>query len=91
MATARVNQKGWALSNGTVMLAGGGDGSLLAPLPLSSTEIFDPATNTFSPGPAMNLPRAAAGILRMPQGQIFLFGGADSGQTVTNTTEWYFF
>jgi len=74
-----------------VLLAGGGDGSILSPSPLSSTEIFDPATNTFSPGPSMNLPRAAAGILRMPQGQVFLFGGADSGQTVTNTTEWYFF
>ena len=91
MATARVNQKGWALPNGTFLLAGGGDGSILAPVPLSSTEVFDPATNSFSPGPSMNLPRAAAGILRMPQGQIFLFGGADSGQTVTNTTEWYFF
>lgn len=91
MATARVNQKGWALPNGTFMLAGGGDGSILAPVPLNSTEIFDPATNTFSPGPSMNLPRAAAGMVRMPQGQVFLFGGADSGSTITNTTEWYFF
>ena len=55
------------------------------------TGFFDPATNTFSPGPSMNLPRAAAGMVMMPQGQVFLFGGADSGATITNTTEWYFF
>ena len=91
MATARVNQKGWALPNGTFMLAGGGEGSILAPVSLDTTEIFDPATNTFSPGPTMNSPRAAAGMLFMPTGQVFLFGGASTNATVTNTTEWYFF
>ena len=91
MATARANQKAWALGNGQYLLAGGGDGSILSPVPLSSTEVFDTATNTFSPGPAMNAPRAAAGIYFTTQGQVFLFGGADSGATITNTTEWYFF
>ena len=91
MATARVNQKGWALPDGTFMLAGGGEGSILAPVSLATTEIFDPSTNTFSAGPAMNSPRAAAGLLFMPQGQVFLFGGASTNATVTATTEWYYF
>jgi hypothetical protein len=91
MATARVNQKGWSIGNGKILLVGGGDGSILAPVPLASTEVFDVATNTFTAGPTMNSPRAAAGILKMPQGQMFLFGGANTGTTITNTTEWYFF
>ena len=58
---------------------------------LDTTEIFDPSTNTFSAGPVMNSPRAAAGMLFMPQGQVFLFGGASTNATVTASTEWYFF
>ncbi|MCB9879091.1 MAG: hypothetical protein H6835_15960 [Planctomycetes bacterium] len=90
MATARANHKGWAIGNGRILLAGGGANSILSPTPLSSTEIFDTATNTFSPGPALNSERAGATAIRTAQGQMMLLGGA-AGTAITRTTEWYFF
>jgi Galactose oxidase, central domain/Kelch motif len=91
MATARGNQKGWAIGNGQFLLAGGANGSILSPTALSSTEIFSTATNTFGPGPALSTPRAGAAAFPTPHGQVQLFGGASSGTTISNTTEWYFF
>jgi hypothetical protein len=91
MATSRGNHRGWALGNGQFLLAGGANGSILSPTALSSTEIFSTATNTFSPGPAMNHARAGAAEFRMPQGQVQLFGGATTGGVITASTEWYFF
>ena len=91
LATARANIKGWAIGNGRFLLAGGGAGSILSPTPLSDTEVFDTATNTFSPGPTMNSGRAGAGMFSTPQGQVYLFGGAATSSMITTTTEWYFF
>ena len=91
MATARGNHKAWALGNGQFLLAGGANGSILSPTSLASTEVFSTATNTFSPGPPMNLPRAGAAAFRTPQGQVHLFGGASTGGSITTSTEWYFF
>jgi hypothetical protein len=91
LATARGNDKGWALGNGLFLLAGGANGSILSPTPLSTTEIFSTVTNTFSAGPAMTSARAGAAAYATPQGQIMLFGGATSGGLISNTTEWYYF
>ncbi len=91
MATARGNHKGWALANGQLLLTGGANGSMLAPTPLSSTEIFSPITNTFSPGQALHHARAGAAVFLTPQGQMHVFGGATTGNTITAATEWYFF
>ncbi len=91
MATARANHKSWALGGGRFLLAGGAVGSILSPTPLSSTEVFDVATNGFTPGPAMNAARAGAAAFRTPQGQIQLFGGSSAGNSIVNSTEWYYF
>jgi hypothetical protein len=91
MATARGNHKAWALGGGQFLVAGGADGTILSPQPLITTEVFSTATNTFSPGPAMNYPRAGAAAFATPQGQVQLFGGATSGGLILNTTEWYYF
>jgi hypothetical protein len=91
MATARGNHRGWALGGGLFLLAGGANGSVLAPTALSSTEVFSTATNTFAPGPAMSFSRGGAAAFRTHQGQMQLFGGASSGGVITASTEWYYF
>lgn len=91
MATTRGNHKAWARGGGQFVIAGGANGTILSPVALSSTEIFSTATNTFTPGPALNYARAGAAMLLTPQGQVQLFGGATTGGVITNTTEWYYF
>ena len=91
LAVARGNHRAFAIGNGRFLLAGGANGSILAPTALSSTEVFSLTTNSFTAGPAMNTARAGAAALLTPQGQLQLFGGATTGGTISNTTEWYFF
>lgn len=91
MATARGNHKAWALGNGRFLLAGGANGTILSPVPLQSTEVFDAATNAFTAGPPMTTSRAGAAMYLTPQGQVQLFGGASTNGSISNTTEWYYF
>lgn len=91
LAAARGYHKGWALGNGEFMLAGGAAGNILTPVPLDSVEVFSLATNTFTPGPSLNAPRAAPAVFLTPHGQIQLFGGGSTNNMITNTTEFYYF
>lgn len=91
MATARGNHKGWRLNATQFLLAGGASGSITSPTSLQTTEIFSTTTNTFSAGPSMTSARAGAASFVMPSGQMQLFGGASSGGSISNSTEWYFF
>jgi hypothetical protein len=91
MATARGNHRGWALGNGRFLLTGGATGSILSPTPLASTEIFDLATNAFTPGPAMSVARAGAAEALIHQGQVQVFGGGTTGGSITASTEWWYF
>ncbi|MEO6596107.1 MAG: kelch repeat-containing protein [Planctomycetota bacterium] len=90
MATARGTHKAWALGNGQFLVAGGANGSILSPVPLSSTEVFSVSTNTFSAGPSMTTARAGAAMFLTPQGQVHLCGGGTSGGSISQTTEWYY-
>ena len=74
-----VRQSGYTLTllpDGRVLAAGGvnatGDGDYV---PLSSTEIFDPETNTWSPGPELSQPRSNHSATLMPDGSVLLTGG----------------
>ena len=89
--TARANHSAWSIGNGRFILAGGGAGSVLSPSPLPDSEIFDTASNTFSPGPVMSSGRAGAAVFKAPHGQVHLLGGAATNTTITTTTEWYYF
>ncbi|MCR9248172.1 MAG: hypothetical protein NXI31_24340 [bacterium] len=89
--SARGYHRAWALDNGDFMLAGGADGNILQPNPLDSVEIFSPATNSFTFGPSMTIPRAAPAKYRTRQGQMQLFGGGTTNNTIVNSTEFYYF
>lgn len=91
MATPRGNHKAWALGGSQFLLAGGANGTILSPVPLSSTEVFSTVTSSFTPGPAMTTARAGAAAWNTPQGQVQLFGGGTTGGLISRSTEWYYF
>jgi hypothetical protein len=88
MTTAREHAAAVALSNGTVLIAGGDSGS--SANALSTTDIYDPATNTFNSGggPAMNHPRTQLMATTLYTGDA-LFAGGDDGTSSDNTAEVY--
>jgi len=73
MSAARSHHSGVRLEDGRVLLAGGLDGTTYP----TTTDIYDPSTNTWSPGPAV-VPRYAATMTSMTDGRILFAGGFDS-------------
>ena len=55
--------------------------------PLSSVEIYDPATNAWKPGPPMGTPRRGCGLV-VSKGLLYVVGGSDGTQSLC-TTEVY--
>ncbi len=54
-------------NTGKILIAGGVNSDGVHPVAtLSSTELYDPATNTFAPGPEMNWARADAVAVQLP-------------------------
>ncbi|MGH8013467.1 MAG: hypothetical protein ACREQ4_13305 [Candidatus Binataceae bacterium] len=89
MAVARYDCAAALLPNGNVLIAGG-FGGINQHGPLQSTEIYDTATSTFTPGPPMTDPlgRAAARATLLPNGKVLVAGGVD-GTAVVATAELY--
>jgi hypothetical protein len=85
------------LSDGHVLMAGGysratGQGD---PDYLAGTDIFDPASGTFAPGPTMTAVRSGQSATLLPSGRVLVIGGEtcclyDAGPThLLSTTEFY--
>jgi hypothetical protein len=76
------------LPNGKVLIAGGFNSSGLA---LASTELYDPATNTFalSGTASMNTARAGATATLLPNGQVLIAGGEGTFAPALASTELY--
>ena len=79
LTIARTSHTATLLPNGTVLIAGGftkpsnpGDDAPVT----NTTEIFDPRTNTFSPGQAMATPREGHTATLLPDATILFVGGA---------------
>ena len=72
MATRRAAHTATLLDNGKVLIAGGFPGDQSG---LSSTELFDPATAGFGPGPVMGEARSGHTATRLPDGKILVAGG----------------
>jgi N-acetylneuraminic acid mutarotase len=88
MANARLAHTATVLPNGSVLVTGGNRPNS-SPNYLSSTEIFNPDNNTWSPGPAMSIARRYHTATRLPNGKVLITGGETADQVRTNTTALY--
>ena len=91
MASARGNHQAVALGGGRFLLAGGADGTVLAPNPLSVTEIYDSNTNTWAAGPPLTAERAGASAIVTSRGQWHVVGGGTTAGVIARSSEFYFF
>jgi hypothetical protein len=57
--------------------------------PLASTDLYDPATNSFTAGPPMNNARWEAMAALLPNGKVLIAGGFGQPGHVLNKTELY--
>ena len=87
MAEPRESAEAALLADGRVLVAGGvqtnrdGDGQ---PRLLASTEIYDPATDSWSTGPALLEPRAGGDAVTLRDATVLVLGGQGStGRLVT--------
>jgi N-acetylneuraminic acid mutarotase len=73
LVTPRTQHTATMLSDGRVLVAGGRSQS--ATDTLSSTELFDPVSNTWKPGPAMGTSRAGHTATMLSDGRVLVVGG----------------
>lgn len=84
MNAARASATATLLPNGKVLVAGGsGNAGVLA-----STELYNPASNTFNLAPSMNTARANATATLLPNGKVLIAGG-QSNSAILSSTELY--
>jgi hypothetical protein len=89
MNTARLYATTTLLPNGKVLIAGGYDGN---PPSLSSTDLYDPTTNTFAPPAStasMNDQREYATATVLPNGKVLIAGGEIYFEGVLYSVELY--
>lgn len=67
------------LLNGKVLMAGGFGAGLDRPPTLSSAEVYDPATASFSTAGNMSTVRAAHAATLLPDGKVLIAGGGGQG------------
>jgi hypothetical protein len=78
------------------LIAGGGQGSLLAPIPSARTEVYDALRRTWTTGPNMAVARTMHRAVRLLDGRILISGGvrpsgvpSDTGGPTTRHCELY--
>ncbi|HLW76303.1 MAG TPA: kelch repeat-containing protein [Bryobacteraceae bacterium] len=82
MTTARTSQYATLLPSGKVLVAGGCDSSGPACHVLGSAELYDPATETFSPTGSLITPRYSPGTSTLLlTGKVLFAGGFGSGNS----------
>jgi len=85
MNTGRYVATATLLSNGKVLIAGGQNSGTY----LSSTELYNPVTNTFGASPSMNTARSLATATLLPNGKVLIAGGNGTGGGVLKSVELY--
>ena len=90
MATDRSNHKTFALGGGQFLTVGGGNGTITSVNPLSSGEIYNANTNSWSAGPSLTVPRAGCSMFVTPRGQVHFMGGSTTNGNTLISTEFYY-
>ena len=79
LLTGRMQHASVALADGRILVTGGvGRDASDNPVDLSSSEFYDPATNTVAPAPAMRHARRGHSMLLLPNGSVLAIGAAQS-------------
>lgn len=76
---ARYEHTATLLSNGELLVAGGYDGSDLAP-----TELYDPAVGTWTTANSLNTPRDSHTATLLPNGSVLVVGGENGGSPLAS-------
>ena len=86
MMSAREAHQLTALSSGKILVSGGyfDTGAFSQFMPLSSAELFDPATATFSPTGSMAIARGGHTATVLTSGSVLVAGGADKFNDLTS-------
>ena len=79
MSTSRVGHKQILLDDGRILVAGGEDSLLGPPNTPTTTEIYDPTTNTWSLSGDLNVGRFASGLAKLDDGKVLAAGGFSYG------------
>lgn len=87
MNKPRANHAAILLDDDRVMVIGGQSGYAVSVL--SSTEFFDPATDSWTLGPSMHTPRYDFPHVRLSDGRILVAGGRGSGKRDLRDAELY--
>jgi N-acetylneuraminic acid mutarotase len=89
LLTARQGHTAVLLQNGMVLVAGGEPNDSQLP-GLTSAELYDPSTNTWSPAASMTTGRFDHAMTLLQNGQVIVAGGLDpSNSTDNGSTELY--
>lgn len=78
LATARSGAAAVPLPNGKVLVAGGDPQGLVSEPVLTSTELYDPNMNSWSPGASMGESRASLSLTLLGNGKVLAAGGYES-------------
>lgn len=81
MNQARTDHAAVALRDGRIMVFGGSIVTSPAVTGTRSTELYDPATGVWSPGPDMSIARYSAQAHLLPDGKVFVTDKLNYGQT----------
>jgi N-acetylneuraminic acid mutarotase len=80
MATSRSSHTATVLPSGKVLVVGGWDDTV----PVSSAELYDPATNTWSRAASMVIARAHHTATLLASGKVLVSGGWNNGSTLAS-------
>ncbi len=88
LAVARYSHTATLLPTGKVLVVGGADGSFDSMIFISTAELYDPASGTFTATGSMNAVRLSHTATLLPSGKVLIAGG-NSGLDASSSAELY--